>query len=261
MINYEIYAMRYASVERQRSENFIQRDAHDGPMPLDFYVWVLKSPQRTILIDTGFNAATAAARKRNLLRCPIDSLSVLGVDPTAIKDVVITHLHYDHAGNLKKLPGARFHVQDDEVDYATGRCMCHPVMRHAYSVEDVVDLVRSVYEDRVVFHRGNDEIAPGVQLLHIGGHTKGLQSVRVHTARGWVVLASDATHFYENMQLRRPFPIVYNVADMLEGYEKLAANAESPDHIVPGHDPEVLKRYPAWPDDKIGIACLHRPPG
>jgi glyoxylase-like metal-dependent hydrolase (beta-lactamase superfamily II) len=258
--SYEIYAVRYASlVERRRSENFIQRDAHDGPMPLDFFVWLLKSGDRAILVDTGFNAATAASRQRNFLRCPIDSLSLLGTDASSIEDVIITHLHYDHAGNLKKLPRARFHVQDDEVDYATGRCMCHPVMRHAYSVEDVVDLVRCVYADRVVFHRGNDEIAPGVELLYIGGHTKGLQSVRVHTSRGWVVLASDATHFYENMQLKRPFPIVYNVADMLEGYGKLAANADSPDHIVPGHDPAVLQRYPRLRDDD-GIVALHKSP-
>ena len=137
MTNYEIFAIRYAWHDRMRSENFIQRDAHDGPMPLDFFVWLLRSRERSILIDTGFSAATAAARKRDFLRCPIESLKLVGVDAAAIEDVVITHLHYDHAGNLGRLPRASFHIQDDEVDYATGRCMCHDSLRHAYAVDDV----------------------------------------------------------------------------------------------------------------------------
>ena len=259
-VEYEVYAVRYATHDRLRSENFIGGDPHDGPMPLDYFVWLLKSPQRAILVDTGFNAATAKLRARNLLRCPIEALRVLGVDPDTIQDVVITHLHYDHAGNLDKLPNARFHIQDAELEYATGRCMCHPSMRHAYSVEDVVDLVRKVYADRVVFHKGDATIAPGVELIHIGGHTKGMQSLRVRTARGWVVLASDASHFYEHHETGRPFTIVYHLGDMLEGHRRLNAIAASPQYIVPGHDPEVLARYPRLPGDAIGIACLHLAP-
>jgi glyoxylase-like metal-dependent hydrolase (beta-lactamase superfamily II) len=257
---YEIYAIRYATLERRRSENFIQRDPHDGPMPMDFFVWLLRAGAHAILIDTGFNAAMAAARQRNLLRCPIQALRKLGVAPEAIRDVVLTHLHYDHAGNLGLLPNARFHVQDAELEYVTGRCMCYGPLRHAYAVEDVVEMVRNVYADRVTFHAGDAELFPGIHLMLIGGHTRGLQAVRVHTERGWVVLASDASHYYENMEQERPFPIVYNVADMLAGYRKVAAAADSAAHIVPGHDPAVLKRYPAWPGDDIGIACLHRQP-
>ena len=212
-----------------------------------------------VLVDTGFGAATAASRKRELLRCPIEFLSRLGVSASDVDDVVLTHLHYDHAGNLDKLPRARFHVQDGEMDYATGRCMCHAPLRHAYEVEDVVTLVRRVYEDRVVFHDGDAELAPGLRLLKIGGHTKGLQALRVHTRRGWVVLASDASHYYENMERERPFPIVYNTAAMLAGYGKLQGAAQSPDHVIPGHDPDVLRRYPAC-GGEADIVALHEPP-
>jgi len=258
--DYEVYAVQYASHgERRRRDNFIQDDLHDAPMPMAFFVWLIRSAERTILVDTGFNAEAAAARKRTFHRCPIEALKKLGCDPDAIQDVIVTHLHYDHAGNLGKLPRARFHVQDREVAYATGRCMCHAPLRHAYSVEDVNELVRKVYAGRVRFHDGDAEIAPGVELLLIGGHTNGLQSVRVHTARGWVVLASDASHYYENMQRFKPFPIVYNVADMLEGHRRLVEVADSPDHVVPGHDPEVLKRYPSFEGDE-GIVCLHKAP-
>lgn len=257
---YEVYAIRYASMPRRRSDNFLPRDPHDGPMPMDFFVWLLKSPTRHILIDTGFSAATGVARDRQFLRCPIEALQHLGVAPGQIDDVVLTHLHYDHAGNLGLLPKARFHVQDLELGFSTGRCMCHPSLRHAYSVNDVVELVRHVYADRVVFHNGDSEMAPGVQLMLIGGHTQGLQSVRVKTARGWVVLASDAAHYYENVERVHAFPLVFNVADMLEGHRRISAAADSPQHVVPGHDPLVMQRYPRVAGDEVGIVSLHLAP-
>jgi glyoxylase-like metal-dependent hydrolase (beta-lactamase superfamily II) len=258
---YEVYAIRYAAMARLRRDNFVPIDAHDGPMPMDFYVWLLRSQERTVLVDTGFNAMAAVERKRNLLRCPIDALRVLGVDPLDITDVILTHLHYDHAGNLGKLPNARFHLQDEELGYATGRCMCYGPLRHAYSVGDIVELVRNVYLDRVLFHDGDVRpLFPGIELMLIGGHTRGLQSVRVFTERGWVVLASDAAHYYENFERELPFPIVYNVADMIAGHRRVLAAADSPEHVVPGHDPQVLARYPRFPADEVGIACLHQRP-
>lgn len=256
---YEVYAIRYARMPRKRSDNFIGGDPHDGPMPMDFFVWLLRAPGHIVLVDTGFSASTAEVRKRDWMQCPIEALGKLGVRAEDVRDVILTHLHYDHAGNIDKLPRARFHVQDAEMDYATGRCMCFESIRHAYSVEDVTLLVRHVYQERVVFHDGDSELAPGLQLMRIGGHTKGLQAVRVRTRRGWVVLASDASHYYENMDDRRPFPIVYNVADMLSGHFRLYAEADSPDHVVPGHDPQVLQCYPAYAGES-DIAVLHEPP-
>ena len=257
---YEVYAVRYAHMARRRADNFLGGDPHEGPMPMDFFVWLIRSQSRCILVDTGFNAQTAEARQRDMLQCPIEALAALNVQPEDITDVILTHLHYDHAGNLDKLPNARFHIQDAEVEFATGRCMCHGAMRHAYSVEDVVQLVRKVYDERVIFHDGDSDLFEGIRLLQIGGHTKGLQSVQVATARGTVVLASDASHYYENMERSRPFPIVFNVADMLQGYVKLNAAAESPDHIVPGHDPRVLEIYPPLNSTHPDIVQLHLPP-
>jgi glyoxylase-like metal-dependent hydrolase (beta-lactamase superfamily II) len=79
----------------------------------------------------------------------------------------------------------------------------------------------------------------------IGGHTKGLQCVRVATQRGHVVLASDATHFYAHIDTGRVFRVLYNQGDMLEGYNTLRRLASSNAHVIPGHDPLVLARYPA----------------
>lgn len=257
---YEVYALRYASVDRRRSDNFIRHDGHDGPMPLDFFVWLLKGPDRNILVDTGFGAESARERGRRLECCPIESLRLLGVDPADIGDVILTHLHYDHAGNLGKIPNAVFHIQDDEVEYATGRCMCHRALRHPFRADDVEQVIRHVYANRVRFHRGNDVVTPGVELVLIGGHTKGLQAVRVNTVRGWVVLASDASHYYANMQQGNPFPAVYDVAAMLEGHLLCQQYADSPDHVIPGHDPLVLERYPRIEGLNVDVACLHVAP-
>lgn len=258
---YTIHAIRYAWREGRRSENFLGGDPHDGPMPLDYFVWLLRSDKRTILIDTGFSRAAAEKRGRFYLRSPVEGLKLLGVAAEDLHDVVITHLHWDHAGTLAQFPNARFHLQDREMGFATGRHMGHASMRFAFDVEDVVSMVRLVYAERVAFHNGDEEIAPNLSLHRIGGHTDGLQCVRVWTARGWVVLASDASHFYANMNEARPFPIVFNVGDMLEGYGTMRRLAESPDHVVPGHDPLVMKLY--GPDDPAleGIAVrLDRAP-
>jgi glyoxylase-like metal-dependent hydrolase (beta-lactamase superfamily II) len=240
---YEVYAIKYAHHARRKAENFIGGDPHDGPMPLDYFVWLIRGEGREIVVDTGFSAAMAAKRQRDHIRCPTEGLKLLNVEAKDIKDVLITHLHYDHVGNFDLFPAATLHLQDLEMNYATGRHMAQAVFNGAYEVEDVVGMVRRVYAGRVRFHDGDADIAPGVSVHLIGGHTMGLQVVRVATRRGWVVIASDASHFYANMEQVRPFPIVFSVADMVQGYDRMRALADSPAHIIPGHDPLVLERY------------------
>jgi len=252
---YEIYAIKYAHHARTASQNFLGGDPHDGPMPLDYFVWLVRGAEREFVVDTGFNAAAAARRQRQLVRPVENALALMGVETQGVQDVVITHLHYDHVGNFDLFSRATFHLQDLEMQYATGRCMCHEPMRHAFDVEDVVGMVRNVYAGRVQFHAGDAQIAPGISVHLIGGHTMGLQAVRVATRRGHVVLASDASHFYANMGEARPFPIVYNVADMMEGWAKLRSLADSADHVIPGHDPIVLERYPAVSPALAGIVA------
>ena len=246
---YEVYALKYAHHARRAAENFIGgavgMDAHDGPMPLDYFVWLIRGDGREIVVDTGFSAAAAARRGRDHLRCPTAALKSMGVEASQVKDVVVTHLHYDHVGNFDLFPAATLHLQELEMRYATGRYMCSECFRGAFDVEDVVGMVRRVYEGRVRFHDGDTQLAPGISLHLIGGHTMGLQIVRVATRRGSLVLASDASHFYANMEQARPFPIVWSVADMVDGYERMRSLAASPEHIIPGHDPLVMERYPA----------------
>jgi glyoxylase-like metal-dependent hydrolase (beta-lactamase superfamily II) len=242
---HEIYAIKYGHHDRRAAENYIGGDPHDVNQPLDFYVWAIAGPHGTFVVDTGFDEAMAKKRQRSITKPAAEGLKALGIAPESVKNVIVTHLHYDHTGNYDLFPNARYHLQDMEMAYATGRCMCHAHLRLPFEVEDAVAMVRKVFAGRVTFHDGADEIAPGIEVHRIGGHSKGLQCVRVKTARGPVVLASDTMHLYAHVEQGRVFPITYNVGEVLEGYATLKRLAGAMTRIVPGHDPLVLARYPA----------------
>jgi glyoxylase-like metal-dependent hydrolase (beta-lactamase superfamily II) len=242
---YKIYMIRYGRSDRNRPANFYGGDPHDTPMPIDYFNWVITNDSRTYVVDTGFSEAIAARRGREMLKPVGTGLKAVGVDPDTVSDVIITHMHYDHAGNVDLQPRARYHIQDSEMAFVTGRCMCHDLLRHPFEEEDVVAMVRKVFAGRVDFYDGEVEIAPGISLHRVGGHSRGLQIVRVNTERGPVVLAGDASHYYEHIENDRAFAVFENLSDLLEGYRTIKRLAPSMQHIVPGHDPDVFNRYPA----------------
>lgn len=242
---YQLYALRYGHHPRKAAENFIGGDDHTSDMPLDYFVWAIVGDKKTFVLDTGFDPEVARRRGRITTRPIEEGLKAIGVEPGGVEDVVISHMHYDHAGNLGAFPNARFHIQDAEMAYCTGRCMCHAIMRMPFEAQDVAAMVHRVFEGRVQFHEGTAELAPGITLHKLGGHTKGLQVMRVKTERGFVVLASDAAHLYANLDRNHPFPVLADVGDYLEGLNTVRTLATSLDHIIPGHDPMVLTDYPA----------------
>jgi glyoxylase-like metal-dependent hydrolase (beta-lactamase superfamily II) len=259
---YRVYALKYAERDAGRPEHFIGGDPHDTPMPMDYFVWAIVADPaggnagsgRTWVVDTGFGEADAERRGRRLVRSTTEALATIGIDAAQVTDVILTHLHYDHVGGFEQFPGARFHLQDREMAYATGRHMTRPMFSHAFTATHVADLVLEVHRSRVMFWDGDHEVAPGISVHLIGGHTAGLQVVRVNTASGWLVLASDATHYYENMDSARPFPVVVDVGAMVEGWETCRRLATHPDLVIPGHDPAVLTRFPPAATGLDGIA-------
>lgn len=258
---YDAYAVKMGSANRDAKSNFLwPEDIHDAPMPLDFFIWVLKSDNHIVVVDTAFSTESGSRRNRVLDATPEAAVQALGIHPDQVDDLILTHLHYDHAGGLNCFPQAPIHIQESEVSYATGKYMSHKSLNHFFEVDDVTTLIRNVYAGRVRFHDGVGHLSKGLSVHRVGGHTDGLQVVRVNTRRGWVVLASDALHYYKNLMEKNPFPAIFNVGDMLEGYGKLVTLADSEDHIIPGHDPEVLDIYPAVENDLTAIAALHKAP-
>lgn len=246
-----IDAIRYARHERTAAANFSQPvDDHDLPMPLDYYIWAIhRDGHPPVIVDTGFGEAAAAARGRIITRPVIEGLRSAGIDALRVEDVILTHLHYDHAGSLSVFPNAKFHIQDAELAFATSRHVCNQPSRAPFDGEPVAQLVRKLYADHVVFHDGDDDFGPGIGLRACPGHTAGLQVVCCETERGTVVLASDAAHLYANITRGLPFPIFVDEAAYRQAQQRaLELAGGSLGHLIPGHDPLVLQCFPARDD-------------
>jgi glyoxylase-like metal-dependent hydrolase (beta-lactamase superfamily II) len=252
--NFEVYAVRYAHREARRDEHFYGHDPHDGPMPMDYFVWAAVSSDHTVVVGTGFSAEVAARRGREHLRRPADGLEALGLDCARVPHVILTHLHYDHIGNLEDFPAATIVVQEEEMAFWTGRYAGREQFRTLIEPNDVLYLVRENFRGRLRLVAGTQEIVPGIEVHRTGGHSAGLQVVRAKTGRGSVVLASDTTHFYTNIGEDRPYSIVSDLAQMYGAFDLVRSLADSPDHVVPGHDPLVMRRFPPAREGLEGVA-------
>jgi glyoxylase-like metal-dependent hydrolase (beta-lactamase superfamily II) len=245
---FRVYALRYAHRDAVRAEHFYGHDpCGDQPMPMDYFVWAATSPRTTLVIDAGFTPEVARRRGRVHLASPVDLLAQIGVAAGEVRQVVITHLHYDHTGYLPAFTAARFIVQEAEMAFWTGRHAGRGEFARLAEPDDIAFLARANLQGRVEQISGDRDLAPGLSVHHLGGHTPGLQAVRVRTARGHVVLASDASHYLANISEDRPFAIVHTLPVMYDAFDRLHELADDPGLIVPGHDPAVLDRYATTP--------------
>ncbi len=262
MTGYEVLAVRVGSDPHRTVGGNFFFDALPAPaaasMPQDYVFWLIQGGGRCVVVDTCFPAG--AARGRRVDRPVEAGLAALGIVAGEVTDLVMTHLHWDHAGNLGLFPQARIHVQAAEVAFCTGTAMLHAAVSAIYAAADVQSLVPPLFEGRVNLVDGDVELFPGIELARVGGHTPGSQVVRVRTARGPVVLASDAVHFWANVRRRSPFPILESFPQALRAFDRVLRLAEGRlDRIIPGHDPLVRRVFPALPGHE-GIACLHAEP-
>jgi glyoxylase-like metal-dependent hydrolase (beta-lactamase superfamily II) len=170
-----------------------------------------------------------------------------------VEHVILSHFHYDHVGNYALFPNATFYVQDEEMQFYTGRHVRHPAFRHAIEVEDIMALVRFNYEGRLTFIDGEQEVVPGISAHKVGGHTAGLQIVTVQTKEGRAVVASDASHYYHNFEKNVPFMVIHDIPRMYQAFERMRALADKPELIIPGHDPLVQERLHRVADGIVSL--------
>lgn len=248
--DFDVYAIRFAHRDASvRGEHFYGHDPRAlDSWPISYYVWLVVSESHNVLVDAGFTPETAARRgNRDYLQSPVDTIRALGVDPRDISHLVLSHLHYDHSGHVADFPQAEIVLQESELAFWTSRHAGRGQLAHFVAPSDVAYLVEQNFAGRVRLVDGAHEVVPGVTAHHVGGHTPGLQVVQVRTAAGNVVLASDASHFYENVEQDKPYGVVTDLPAMYEAFDALHALAADPEWIVPGHDPQVLQRFPAVP--------------
>lgn len=246
MSEWDVFAVKYADRNgRTRADSFIEDDDHASIHHMDYFIWVLRNADKTILVDTGYDQVEGDRRGRPIGLDPREALKPLGIRAQDISDVIVTHLHYDHAGGLALFPNAKLHLQEKEMAFATGPCMCDPAIKAPFTADHICEAVKRVFSGRVNFVSGDAQIADGITVHCIGGHSRGLQAVRVQTKSGFLCLASDAAHYYENAFKKKPFPILVDMENMMAGFDRLFELASEPRLIIPGHDPLVRHYFPS----------------
>jgi glyoxylase-like metal-dependent hydrolase (beta-lactamase superfamily II) len=244
---YTVLALRYGTCfgTRGRYLRGVEPGGEaDAPLRMDFFLWTIGSGDGAIVVDTGFAPDVAERRQRTCLAAPRSLLARAGVEPATVETVVLTHLHYDHTGNVDAFPRASFHVHRRELEFWRSAEARRPEFaavaepRELAAIDAAVDAgrVREIENDRL--------IAPGVLALWTGGHAPGQLIVVVRSGDSIVVLASDALHFYEELDGGASFAIFSDLEEMNEGYELLRELGRRGAVVVPGHDPLVLDRFP-----------------
>ena len=239
---YQVYALKYAERDTTACQ-FFYREASHAPITLHYFVWLILGGPHPILVDTGFLDDDARARGIRNYVSPAAMVERAGVRPEAVPLALITHLHYDHWAGHSLFPKAEFWIQQDEVAFWTGPWGRAPAFRGSANVDALSRLVTLNYADRIRIVDGDREVLPGLSVHRVGGHTAGLQIVSVQTERGRVVLTSDASHFYRNVETGQPVQIITSLPEMLAAFETIHTLAGAERLIVAGHDPEVADRF------------------
>jgi glyoxylase-like metal-dependent hydrolase (beta-lactamase superfamily II) len=254
---YEVFAVRYATRTTVRSEVFLHYDHYgepDAKAEMDYFFWVVRGGGRTVLVDCGFTPEVGNRRERTTLSGVERSLSLLGIAPRDVDQLVLTHGHYDHIGNLGLFPAAEVVMARREFEFWTGPFGGRGQFASLVETADL-DLLRAAAAGgRLTRTEGDVDLAAGIRLLEVGGHTPGQLVVVVRTAEGEVVLASDAVHYYEEYERDRPFAVVSDLPAMYRAFDTIREIARLPGRsLVAGHDPLVMDRFPAGEDDLAGV--------
>jgi glyoxylase-like metal-dependent hydrolase (beta-lactamase superfamily II) len=247
--SYEVMAVRYATRVTRAAEvylNFHTYGDEDHALVMDYFFWVIRNGERTVVVDTGFTPAVGEPRGRSMT-CPVpQGLARLGIDPASVETVVITHGHYDHTGNVGLFDRASVVMSATEMDFWSGPIARRFQFAHSVEWEDLRALQRLEANGRLKRMAGTHVVAPGITAIEVGGHTPGQLIVVVDGEGGPVLLASDAVHYYEEVDLDRPFLMVADLPQMYQAFDTVSKIAAHPGTaFVAGHDPGVFDRFTA----------------
>jgi glyoxylase-like metal-dependent hydrolase (beta-lactamase superfamily II) len=245
---YEVFAARYAERETTRSRIYYAwptYDEPDGAVRMSYYFWVLQPVAGPpLVIDTGFDPELAARKNRPCTITPAVLFERLGIDCAEVEQVIVTHLHYDHIGNLGLFPNAQFTVAERELDFWSGPGAERYQFAEHGDPRGVEFLLRARAEGRLRLVDHSLQVVPGVDVERVGGHSPGQLIVSIATGKGALLLASDAVHYYEELELERPFAVIADLADAYHAFDVINKARSEGAVFVPAHDPLVMDRHP-----------------
>ena len=246
----EVLAVKYGHRVATRAESYLNYHLYgepDADLDIDYFFWVIRDGADVILVDTGFALEVGQRRRREGYSTPAEALPGLGIAADDVTAVVITHAHWDHTGNVRQFPRAQLIMTEAEYGFWTSPLAGRRHFAAHSEPDEIALLARARAEDRVTLFTGGYPLAPGIELTEVGGHTPGQLIVAVTTPDGTTVLASDALHFYEEVERDRPFAILADLPAMYRAYDTLAQLATQPNtRLVAGHDPLVRTRFAGY---------------
>ncbi len=250
---YEIFALRYATVPDFPLRGLVAGAPRGQRVPLAMTFWLLRGNGKVILFDAGFYRDKFIAQwKPQDYVTPAQAVERLGIKPGDITDIVISHIHWDHADGVDLFPNAHVWLQKDEYDYyvGAGGAPLHP----AIDSLDSAMLFALQAQGRVTKIDGDDrEIFPGIRVYTGGKHTYASEYLSAPTRSGTVVLASDNVYLYQNLDQHRPIAQTLDSLSNLAAQTRMLTIASKPGLIVPGHDPLVFERFPTVAKDVVRI--------
>ena len=248
--SYEVLAVRYGTRRTSAADVFLSFPVYgepDRPLGMDYFFWVARSPSRTIVVDSGFSPAGGAARRRTTLMDMATALRAAGVNPDDVGQVVVTHAHYDHIGGLPAFGAAEVIMTRSEFEFWTGPLGDRTLFAHHTEAAEISHLRSLRAAGRLTLAGRSHYVAPGIELTEVGGHTPGQAVVSVDAGPGRLILASDAVHYYEELERDRPFSTVVNLADMYAAFDQIREmEQDAGTRVIAGHDPVVAERFPAF---------------
>lgn len=242
---YEIYALKYAGPVTSSGAFIMWMQDWDAEVERNYYLWCIKGPQATVVVDTGISPAMARQRKLAGYVSPTELLQKIGVDADRVEHVIVTHLHWDHAGGVNLFPQAKVYVQKEEFRF----WMRDPIARKPafgfyWDAMLRPPIEAAAGQGRLKLIDGDREILPGIECLLAPGHSVALQAVAVNTSVGTAILGSDCGHFFKNYQHNWPGPLIVDMVAWMRSFDKLKAKVASPELLFPGHDPLMTREYP-----------------
>jgi glyoxylase-like metal-dependent hydrolase (beta-lactamase superfamily II) len=243
-----VYALDYADLAPMRANSSFWQGERFMPeitKPLDgaMFYWLIKTDKQNILVDCGVSPQDAARTKTQNYSSPDVMLGRLGLKPSDIDTIIVTHGDWDHTEALPMFPNAKIYMQRHCYRWMVETGPEYPLFRKYNYPSRVMSFatLTLMWEGKIKLIDGDAELFPGIKVIEIGGHFAGLQAVVIETKDKPIILTSDSVYFYSNLEKDHPIGIYRgDLVDELKGVERLRALNGI---LVPSHENLVLQRF------------------